>query len=166
MNKYKKSHPLANPDLDQSAGGALQDLPYPPPRPVPSKCKVHKEITKERLRKDQRKSVSTPYSSSAEAVKEGVGRTYGCSSPSAPISSASTLSRLSRTFHSDASLTASSAARGRVGLAFPGPWWIGRPKLAGFGEVTVFQQILPLPSLLLYYLPQSSALSSSGGSVR
>jgi hypothetical protein len=55
-------------------------------------------------RKDQRKTVPKSYSSPAKAMKEGVGRNNSCPSPSAPASSASTLSCLCRSSQAEAFL--------------------------------------------------------------
>jgi len=87
-------------------------------RPLPSAqaCPMRVKITKERTKE----TVSRSHSSSADAVKAGVGRN-SVSSTSAPGFSSSallssSLSFRSRSSHSDASLCASSSAGARTRL--------------------------------------------------
>jgi len=107
--------------------GTLKAPHCPPPRPVPRRCDAYVPRKLQRKdsdpRKEQRKGASSPYfpsSSSADAMKEGVGGNSGSSSPepnspAAPSSSAAALrsssrSRSSRSSHPEASLPASSSA--------------------------------------------------------
>jgi len=80
------------------------------------------EAKRKRRQKKQQKKDATPtcYSSSAEAMREGIVRNSGCSSPpssSAPRLRPSSLSLRSRRPHSDASLCASSS--GWAGTCLP-----------------------------------------------
>jgi len=119
----------------QSARSRLVAAPIcSPPRPVPRRYKTPNKTTLERARERAKESRRTSYPSSAEAMKEGVGRKIGCSSSPAPGSSASCLlsssiSPRSRSSHSDASLCV-FLSQG-LGPASPRPRWRGSPRSAG-----------------------------------
>jgi hypothetical protein len=93
----------------------------------PGLSRENRERTKERTNEiakgsTQRKRSPVPYTSSADAMKECVGRNSGSSSPPVPSSSASALrsssrSLRSRSSHSDVPLRASSSAG--VGTSLP-----------------------------------------------
>jgi len=120
----------------------LQAPLRPPPRPVPRTIKCIKEIIKEILEgKDKKRTAPPPisYSSSVQAMKEGVGRKHGRSPSSAPSSLASSplsssLSLRSRSCHTDASLCASSAAA--TGTRRP-PHIRGREEVQGCWHIGV-----------------------------
>ena len=113
--------------------------------------------------KEQRRSCPAPYSSSTDAMKEGVGRNNGGSSP-APGSSASALLSSSRSLrsmrsHSDTSLPASSPA----GTSLPtsvvesksNTAWLHLPSAR---RSQVFVPALPPPAFLPHLCPQNSLL--------
>jgi len=107
--------------------------------------------------KRHRKS-GRPYSSSADAMREGVGRNSGRSSPApdhpaAPSSSASascstSRSRRSRSSHSDARLPASSSSRG--GTSLPTSVQVRKsstacPHLLSASRSRIFHRLFHLP---------------------
>jgi hypothetical protein len=96
-------------------------LPYAQACPKKIESALKKRQNKNNKAKNKRKRVAPiPYSSFADTMKEGMGRNSGCSSPSAPNSSASNLlsSSLSPLLssHSDASLSASLSTGGGTRL--------------------------------------------------
>jgi len=82
----------------------------------PGLCQESESAPRKFQRKDKRKKPPPNPTPSAEAMKEGVGRNSGYSSPPAPSSSASALLS-SSCFHSDISLCMSSSAG--VGTSLP-----------------------------------------------
>ena len=90
-----------------------------------------------------------PHCSGADAMKEGGGESSGCSSPSSPSSSASTLhycplSLRSRSSHSGTSLRASSLAGAGTGH----PWWRESPVPTGCASIVkegLDREPAPLP---------------------